>query len=133
MIDRWCSHRPRRVSIPPPPVPAVESLILARQSLVERCLEAQARDRAAGMVASVDWWRREIDATLRFLTATVLLEDPSILTDFTAWLCERARVEPQAYADTGALFATMSDVLASECPAESALLRAQINITPDPS
>ncbi|MGO9752395.1 MAG: hypothetical protein ACLP8S_23730 [Solirubrobacteraceae bacterium] len=57
-------------------------------------------------------------------------QDQSILTDFTAWLHERARVEPQAYADIGSLFATMSDVLASDCPAESALLRAQINATP---
>ncbi len=129
-IDRWGSQPPQRVPMWAAGAATAESLELARRSLVERCLTAHVRDRTAETVAGADWWRREIDATLRFLTATVLLEDQSILTDFTAWLHERARVEPQAYSDVGSLLATMSDVLASDCPAESLLLRAQVNATP---
>ena len=129
IIDRWGSQPPQRVSMRAAAVATAESLELARRSLVERCLAAKARDRTSKTVASADWRRREIDATLRFLAATILLDDHSILTDFIAWLHERARVEPQAYSDVGSLFATMSDVLALERPAESALLRAQINAT----
>ncbi len=131
IIDRWGSHPPERVSMPAAALATAGALEIARQSQVERCLAARKRDLGAQTLASADWWRREIDATLRFLTATILLDDHSILTNFTAWLHERARVQPQAYADIEALLATMSDVLASEYPAESALLRAQINATPN--
>ena len=137
MIGRWGSQPsaggPIRAAAPGGAA-AAESLELARRSLTERCLVALTDDLTAQTGASADWWRRELDAILRFLTAAILLGEPSILTDFTEWLRERSRVERHAYSDIDSLFATVSDVLASEWPAESSLLRAQmINATPDPS
>lgn len=83
------------------------------------------------LAASAQWWQREFDAILRFLTAAVLLDDHSILADFTTWLHQRSRAEPDAYSDIGSLLATMSDQFAAQHPAESALLRTQINPTGD--
>lgn len=135
IIGRWGSQPPARVPIRAAEAggaAAAESLELARRSLIERCLVALTDDLAAQTGASADWWRRELDAILRFLTATILLAEHSILTDFTEWLRERARVEQHAYSDIDSLFATVSDMLASEWPAESSLLRAQIiNAAPD--
>lgn len=131
IIDRWGAQPPRRVSQRAAGAAAAGSLELAHRSLVERCVAAHTDDLTPQTRASAQWWRREFDAILRFLTAAVLLDDDSILTEFTAWLHQRSRVEPQAYSDIGSLFATMSDVLASRCPAESALLRAQIDATAD--
>lgn len=59
-------------------------------------------------VASVDWSRREIDATLRFLTTTILLDDQSILTDCT----DRSGYEGGMASDEGcALFDSLGDFL----------------------
>ena len=131
IIDRWQAQPPEPAAQHAGEASRAESLELAHRSLVERCVAAHAADLNAQANARPEWWRREFDAILRYLTAAVLLDDDSILTEFTAWLHQRYRVEPDAYSDIGSLLATVSEALASERPAESALLRAQINPTAD--